>query len=115
MAFIPTLKSCTVSLTRTITAIEDPLTGVKLSALSGFEPNLKLSSDGLWFMEFSNHYLFKENVAVADLGGNTGKTTTFFLIQNVKSFKNQSNFGWVKSTGVNTYDYGTRLSAHTLG
>ena len=112
MAFIPTLKSCTVSLTRTITAIEDPLTGVKLSALSGFEPNLKLSSDGLWFMEFSNHYLFKENVAVADLGGNTGKTTTFFLIQNVKTFKKQSNFGWVKSTGVNTYDYGTRLSAH---
>ena len=87
-------------------------TGVKLSALSGFEPNLKLSSDGLWFMEFSNHYLFKENVAVADLGGNTGKTTTFFLIQNVKTFKKQSNFGWVKSTGVNTYDYGTRLSAH---
>ena len=38
MAFIPTLKSCTVSLTRTITAIEDPLTGVKLSATSGFEP-----------------------------------------------------------------------------
>ena len=63
-------------------------------------------------MEFSNHYLFKENVAVADLGGNTGKTTTFFLIQNVKTFKNQSNFGWVKATGVNTYDYGTRLSVH---
>ena len=59
MAFIPTLKSCTFSLTRIITAIEHLLTGVKLRALSGFEPNLKLSSDGLWFMKFSNHYLFK--------------------------------------------------------
>ena len=55
IAIIPTLKSCTISLTRTLTAIEDPLTSVKLSALSGFKANLKLSSDGLWFMEFSNH------------------------------------------------------------
>ena len=94
MAFIPTLKSCTISLTRRVTAIEDPLAGVKLSTLSGSEPNLKLSSDGLWFMEFSNHYSFKENVTVADLGGNTFKTTTSFIIQNVKTFKNHSNFNW---------------------
>ena len=39
MAFIATLKSCTISLTRNITAIDDPLTGVELSASSGFEPN----------------------------------------------------------------------------
>ena len=60
-------------------------------------------------MEFSNHYLYKKNVGVADLCGTTGKTTTFFLIQNVKTFKNQSNFNWVKATGANTYDYKTPL------
>ena len=99
MAFITIPKSYTISLTRTITAIGNPLTGVKLSALSDFEPKLRLSSDGLWFMEFINHYLSKENVAVADLGGTTGKTATFFQIQNVKAFKNQSNFNWVKAKG----------------
>ena len=74
-----------------------------------FEPNLKLSTDGLWFIEFTYHYLFKENVPVADLGGATCKSRTFFIVQNVKTFIHQSNFNWVKTAGANTYDYAARL------
>ena len=73
---------------------------------------MKIDSDGVYYLDFSNHRLYKDKVSVADLGGPNGDTTTFFLIMNVKVAKMQSNFNWVKEIATNSYNTGVRLGVH---
>ena len=112
MAFIPTLRTCTVTSSGQINDITDPLTGVTLNAPTGFMPELKIDSDGVYYLSFSNHRLYKDQISVSDLGGPNGNTTTFFLIMKAKATKNQTNFNWIKEVATNTYNNSVRFGAH---
>ena len=112
MAFIPTVKTCSVSSNGTIYDIIDPLTGIALGAPTGFRSEFKRDSDGVFYLDFSNPRLFKDQVSVSDLGGPNGNTSTFFIVMKAKAAKQQSNFNWVKETGTNTYNTRVRLGVH---
>ena len=40
--------------------ITDPLTQIALGAPVGFKPEMKIDSDGVYYLDFSNHRLYKD-------------------------------------------------------
>ena len=113
MAFIPTTSTCDISCGGLVNSITDPLTNITLGATSNASrPEIKIDSDIVFYLDFSNHMLYKTGISVADVGGPNGNTTTFFVIMKTKAIKQPSSFNWVKEVSPGNYIHYVRLGVH---
>ena len=112
MSFIASLTTCSINVSSEVISITDPLTGTILMTGTNKNPILQFDANYVPYIHFSgNVELFKDQVSVSDIGGATGKTTTFFLIAETKVTRNQSQFSWVRRSG-SSWVPATRLGVH---